>query len=93
MLNVCFFIGNLNNSGGTERITSVIANELSKLNYNVSILTLHSSEKPFFPLCKEIKKYQINKKKHNTLFQLPITIFKLRRFLHKNDIDVIIDVD
>ncbi|MEY0515707.1 glycosyltransferase family 4 protein [Providencia manganoxydans] len=93
MLKICFFIGNLNNSGGTERITSVIANELTKKNYNVSILNLSGGEKPFFDLNEGVKIFQLHAKKHSALIQLPMTIFKLRRFLKLNKFDAIIDVD
>ncbi|MDA0697286.1 MAG: glycosyltransferase family 4 protein, partial [Proteobacteria bacterium] len=40
MKRICFLIGNLNSSGGTERVTSLIANKLSeKENYQILILS------------------------------------------------------
>jgi len=38
MKNICFFIGNLNLSGGTERVTTLIANGLVEKGFNVFIL-------------------------------------------------------
>ncbi|USX68515.1 hypothetical protein NHY66_06145 [Acinetobacter baumannii] len=48
--NICFLIGNLNHSGGTERVTTLIANELVEKGYNIFILNLVSGTQPFFKL-------------------------------------------
>ena len=55
MKKICFLIGNLNNSGGTERVTSIIANELCKKDYDVSILSLVDGSNAFFTLEDNIK--------------------------------------
>lgn len=47
-MNICFFIGDIGLTGGTERVTSVIANELDKLNNNIFILSLKNNNKSFF---------------------------------------------
>lgn len=40
MKKICFLIGNLNNSGGTERVTTLIANALAQKDLEVSILNI-----------------------------------------------------
>ncbi|WP_228732841.1 hypothetical protein [Acinetobacter baumannii] len=50
-----FFIGNLNLSGGTERVTTLIANGLVEKGFNVFILNLNNGLNPFFKLDERIK--------------------------------------
>lgn len=45
---ICFFISNLNSSGGTERVTTTVANTLTALDYEVHILSIVKDEKDFF---------------------------------------------
>ena len=40
MKKICFFVGNLNQAGGTERVSSVIASELQCHGYQVHMLSL-----------------------------------------------------
>lgn len=94
MKNVCFLIGNLNNSGGTERVTSLIANKLCEDNrYNIFILSLWEGQKPFFSLNANIKTYSLYNIKPSFKKQLFPTIKKIRNFVKDNKIDVLIDVD
>ena len=46
--NICFFVGNIENSGGTERVTTLIANKLSERGYNISILSYERGKKCYF---------------------------------------------
>lgn len=93
MKNICFFIGNISNSGGTERVTSLIANALSERNYNVSILSLYGNSPPYFLLNKNIKNDSLFKKKVNMKLNYMSCIYKLRRFVKNNNIDVLVNVD
>ena len=94
MKNVCFLIGNLNDSGGTERVTTLIANKLSEDNrYNIFILSLWEGQKPFFSLNTKIKTYSLCNIKPSFKKQLFPTIKKIRNFVKDNKIDVLIAVD
>jgi glycosyltransferase involved in cell wall biosynthesis len=93
MKKILFFVGSLNASGGTERVTTIIANELYSKGYDVSFLSLHDGDNPFFLLNENIKydtlfKHKLNFKKH--YFQV---VTKLRTFMKLNCIDVIINVE
>lgn len=92
-IKICFFIGNINNAGGTERVTSVIANELVAQGYDVSIVSLECGLSPFFELSKGIYVSRLFDNPGRGIFRLPMTILKLRRFIQDNKIDVIIDVE
>lgn len=93
MKNICFLIGNINNSGGTERVTSLIANELSKSGYNISILSLNYGSEPFFLLNSTIETHSLYQRKISFKRNLLGTIFKIRSFVKRKDIDTLVVVD
>ena len=58
MVNVCFLSGDMSRTGGTERVLSIIANELSKKDdkFNIHILSItNESNSSYFALNKNIK--------------------------------------
>ncbi|PKQ80458.1 hypothetical protein CJP16_06615 [Aeromonas sobria] len=93
MKRICFFIGNLNNSGGTERVSSVIASELQRRGYQIHILSLQCGNKPFFELADGIHISQLFTTAGRGMLRLPITIMRLRRYLRQQQIDILIDVE
>lgn len=93
MRNICFLIGNLNNSGGTERVTSIIANELSVKGYNVTILSLFSGMQPFFELNQDVGFYSLHPRKISFKKNFFNTIIKIRNFIKNNNIETLIVVD
>ena len=97
MVNVCFLSGDMSRTGGTERVLSIIANELSKKDdkFNIHILSItNESNSSYFALNKNIKTERIlqskdvNFKKH--YFQV---IKGIRQYIKKNKIDILIDVE
>lgn len=94
MKKVCFLIGNLSNSGGTERVTSLIANELVKQGaYDISILSLVDGKKPFFDLNSSISIYSLYDKKISFKSNFLTTVWKIRKFVQVYEIDTLIVVD
>lgn len=93
MKRICFLIGNLNNAGGTERVTSIIANNLSKQNYSISILSMIDGTKPFFALENDILTYSLYSKKISFKSQFVGAVWKIRQFVKRNNIDTLIVVD
>lgn len=93
--NICFISGDISRSGGTERVALAIANKLSYLGYNISILSFWRGNSTFFYKNKEIKLYTLlDEKKEGKLYRTYLyPIMKLRKFIIKNDIDIIIDID
>lgn len=93
-MKVCFFSGDITRSGGTERVSTVIANELVKdAQFDICFLSLWEKEKElFFYLDKKILRY--------TLFDNEVSgkrilnyIKKIRQFIKNNSIDIIVDID
>lgn len=93
MKNICFFIGDINHAGGTERVTTLIANTLDEEQNNIFVLSLSHGDKPFFELNKDINvdalfKEKVSMRKH--FFQC---VKRIRNFLIENKIDTLIVVD
>lgn len=93
MKKICFFVGNLNLSGGTERVSTSIANELAKIGYEVLMLNLWEGESPFFTLNPNVKNYQIYSCRVSFLKNYLKTVYKLRKFLKKHQITDLIVVE
>ncbi|HIF9205983.1 TPA: glycosyltransferase family 4 protein [Photobacterium damselae] len=93
MNSICFFISDLNNSGGTERVASVIASELFQQGYDIHMVSLQCGDKPFFELVEGIKVSQLFTTPGRGILRLPMAIVKLRRYLRKHQIDILIDVE
>lgn len=95
MKKICFFCGDISRTGGTERVTSLIANGLVKEpDFEVVILSLFQVQiSPSFELYEEIVR--------SRLFEHPVSlkrhyfsaVSRLRTFLKQNQVDVLIDVD
>jgi glycosyltransferase involved in cell wall biosynthesis len=93
MKHICFLIGNLNNPGGIERVTTLIANELVENNFKVSILNLYGGENPFFPLHEEVNSSALYPRKVSMKKNYLGVIWKIRRYVQVNNVDSFIVVD
>lgn len=96
MKNICFIIDNLAHCGGTERVGTLIANELSKKGYGVYFVNYCASGIPFFSLESSIKVFNLlsgywEKKTRNRWRKY--ASLKLKWYLRKYQIDVVIDID
>ena len=93
MKKICFLIGNLNNSGGTERVTTLIANALAQKDFQVSILSLVDGKQPFFELVPSIKTYSLYPEKISFKKNFLGAVWRIRKFVTQYQIDTLIVVD
>lgn len=93
MKKICFLVGNLNSSGGTERVTTLIANALAEKKYQVSILSLVNGRQPFFELVPSIKTYSLYPEKISFKKNFLGAVWLIRRFVTHNQIDTLVVVD
>lgn len=93
MKRICFLIGNLDDSGGTERVATLIANELVKMNYNVSLISLAGGRYPFFELDDNIRTHSLYSNKVSFKTNFFGVVYKLRNFVKNNEIDSLVVVD
>lgn len=90
-MKITFFIGNMGNSGGTERVLSVIANGLSERGYQISIMSLRGKGSTFFPVSEAIQIYWLEREAART--GIIGKIQSLAAFLNQENVDFLIDVD
>lgn len=97
MLNICFLSGDMSRTGGTERVLSIIANELSKQKnkFNIHILSItNENNTSYFRLEKEIKNDRILKSKDVNFKKQYFQVVKgIRHYIKENNIDILIDVE
>lgn len=93
MKKICFLIGSINNSGGTERVTTLIANELSKKGYSISIASLVDGKDSFFALEPDIQTYSLYSKKISFKKNFVGVVWKIRQLVKNNNINMLIVVD
>lgn len=88
-MNICIFNGDMSRGGGTERITQILANGLvEKTDYKVIVLNLNNeAEKSYYLLDKNVQ-FEILRTQG-----IKNKIFELRKFLKKEKVDILINVD
>lgn len=94
-INICFFSGDITRSGGTERVATLIANELNKYNkYNISFVSLTERQKDtFFELDKNIQRFVLFETEVKGITHIFGYINRLKRVVKQNGIDILIDID
>jgi glycosyltransferase involved in cell wall biosynthesis len=92
-MKIVFLGGNFALSGGTERVATIIANQLSEAGHEVVVASVHGGEKPFFSLNQDIRTRSLFKKIGRNLFRAPLLIHRLRRLLKEENANVLIVVE
>lgn len=97
MKNICFTIRNIDCGGGTERVGLRLANALCDVGYNVWMVDYDSKQhKPFFSVHPRLKLWTILSHggfERKMRWHFWYGSWKLRRFLKREKIDVVIDID
>lgn len=92
MRKICFFISSISLSGGTERVCAEIANRLSALGYEISVLSMYG-DRPFFSLVPEINTQSVFKNKRRFKLILPYVMLRIRTKLNQLNPDIVVSVD
>lgn len=90
MKNICFFTSDMSWSGGTNKCTAMIANALSvyEKKYLVHVLDLHNDgDLMMYKLSNDIIYHSLNSQ------NMIDTVVRLRRYITKHNIDVLINVE
>lgn len=90
---ILFLTGDLNNSGGTERVLALISNSLILHDYKIEIACIQCGDNPYFKINDEITIHSLYKTQGKVLFRLPALIFKLRNLIRKNKYDIVVTVE
>ncbi len=92
---ICFFSGDITRGGGTERVATMVANELYALGeYDIVFLSLvEQADKMFYPLHENIAHVALGERWISPgPGYLPL-IRKVRKFVREQNIDVLVDID
>lgn len=92
-MKIGFVIGNMSNTGGTERVLQRIANGLSKRGYQIVVISMWGDNKPVFKLDKKIIRYRLAKDYPKGVRANLKNIFSLYQIVKKEQITVLADVD
>lgn len=94
-MNICFLAGNMSDSGGTERMTQLLSDALvSEDGFEVFVLSKCDNEKrPYFQLNDKVHYSTLDNGEFKGVITLLKDIFLLRKFIRKNKIDVLINVE
>ena len=93
MKKIVFFIDSLSTPGGTERVTTILANYLSGTkHYEVSILTICDTGSIFFAISDQVKVKHLHHKRCNRYTHYIQNLFLIRKFYNKYHPDYWIDV-
>lgn len=90
---VCFFIGCIKQSGGTERMTAIISSELAKKDCQVLVLSLYDGNECYFPIDSSVKLHSLYEEKTSLIKKYINVVLKIREFSKKNNVTTFIDVD
>lgn len=92
-MKIGFMIGNMSNTGGTERVLQRIANGLSGRGYQIVVISMWGDKNPVFKLDKRIKRYRLAENYPKGIRANIKNIFLLYQIVKKEKITVLIDVD
>jgi glycosyltransferase involved in cell wall biosynthesis len=92
-MNTCVFLHDISAGGGTERMAAALANALQQAGHRVLTVSLAPAGKPFFELNPGIALWSLNIPVARLTTRYPVAVKRLRSFVKREAIDVIIDVD
>jgi len=95
-MKVLFFLSDISLRGGTERACIAVCNELAKLGYHVFIFSVGGNiKKPAFPVHESIHiaGLGINHSGLKIRLLLPKIFLELRKFIKRNEISTLINVE
>ncbi|KHN54688.1 glycosyltransferase family 4 protein [Pectobacterium fontis] len=92
-MRILFLITNLGSQGGTERVTTLIANKLSAIGHSISIASIEGYEQPVYEIDSRVSIYNMYFS-HVSLKKKYISIVhKTRSFLKKGEYDALVIVN
>jgi len=90
---ICFFVGSIGERGGTERVTTLIANGLSERGYEIEILSLWDGLSSGYALSPSIKLSELFKERQKFKWKYLDIIRRIRKYLKEHHPDILISTD
>jgi len=92
-VNILFFTGSIDWSGGTERSVSLVSSYLSSKNMNVKILSFFDGRSSFYDIDPKVELLSLHMQGKNPTLNFVKIVYFLRKLLLSNQIDVIVITD
>lgn len=93
-LKICFLIANISGSGGTERVTSVLANGLLQKGHKIEILSCQGNNDIKYNLEMDVSLYSLHADKiHNSVARKLYTFYRIKKRIDLQKFDFVIAVD
>ena len=92
-MKICFFGGNISSTGGTERVSTIIANKLAEEGHDVYLMSLVKCEGSSFELNNKIKVICMENGSGNNKKNFIPIVKELKGIFDKYKFDVLIEVD
>ena len=93
-MRICFLIADISARGGTERVTSIIANGLLKRKYEVDIISCRNEPESYFELNQNIKVHSLRAENIRNTFRRKCSNYeKIWKLAYDRKYDVVIAVD
>ncbi|MHC1720678.1 MAG: glycosyltransferase family 4 protein [Clostridiaceae bacterium] len=92
-MKICFFVGDISKKAGTERVTTIIANEMVTLGHKVYIMSLVDSPKAGFDLHESIVIIPLKHGSGNNKKNFIPLVNEIRKTVKKYGFDVLIEAD
>jgi glycosyltransferase involved in cell wall biosynthesis len=93
MKRVCFLIGDISRTGGTERVTVVIANALVHCGFDVSIISVSNGLRANFQLDPKVTLFSLHMQSYSANLSDFRILFRLRKILLHRKFNVMIGSD
>jgi glycosyltransferase involved in cell wall biosynthesis len=93
MRRICFHCGDISQSGGTERVTTVVASALVERGFDVMILSRSQGEHSRFPLHPAVALHSLHMERHSSNLSDHRVVWRVHHFLKQQKVDWIVDVD
>lgn len=90
---IVFFIGDISRTAGTERVTTVIASALADQGFPIAILSMNGGTTSGFPLHHSVKLFSLHMEERSANFSELAKYLALRRFILRENVRVIVNVD
>lgn len=93
MKRVCFFVGDISRSGGTERVACLIANYLAQFDFEIYITSIYGTNEAYFPLDLRVKRNTLFQTPRRGIVSFPFIISRLRRFIKESNMGALVSVE
>jgi len=92
-MKICFFVGDISKKAGTERVTTIIANEMAVLGHKVYLMSLVDSPKAGFDTHESIEIIPLKQGSGNNKKNFIPLVSEIRRTVKKYGFDVLVEAD